>query len=333
MITEDFRFEGFDATAFKRLVQLFGGNTAPLERMPGLLVIVLDASSKPCAAMITGRGPVDVGAFEGPAQLQELCTRLNVMSAVLIDDGALTELVENAADAMRFDDDYVQHWLSMVRATRALEDDGRILWWPRRSHLPIPTQAMLTRALNLVLPPRRSLLIALWEGETLWTGCAIERGDKDLTRIVGPDFMVEWAGPLAGDFRRDHRTLSRAVSAAMAPAHLGVFAQREAFQALLRSSEPGAWAQAVATREVIISPAAPYVHVALGADALRAAGKRTAAALGGVDLASYIGPIAALARQRIGRVSSLTNILGFNPLSALASRLRRSNTEPPDDAQ
>jgi hypothetical protein len=332
VITEDFRFEGFDATAFKRLVQLFGGSTAPPERAPGLLVIKLDAAGKPCAAMVTGRGPVDVSGFEGrPEQLHELCGRLNVLGAVVIEDGALTDLVENAAEAMRFDDDYVQHWLSMVRATRALEDDGRILWWPRRSHLPIPTPAMLTRALDLMLPPRRSLVIALWEGESLWAGCAIERGDKDLTRIVGPDFLLEWAGPLAGDFRRDHRTLTGAVSSAMAPVHLGLFAQREAFQALLRSAEPGAWAQAVAMREIIISPAAPYVHVALGADALRAAGKRTAAAFGGVDLASYIGPFAALARQRVARVSSLTNILGFNPLSALASRLRRSSQASPDD--
>jgi len=331
VITEDFRFEGFDATAFKRVLQLFGGNTSSPERMPGLLVIVLDAERKPCAAMITGRGPVDVSAFEGPDQLAELCVRLNVAGAVLLEDGALTELVENAAEAMRFDEDYVQHWLSMVKATRALEDDGRILWWPRRSHLPIPTPAMLTRALDLILPPRRSLVLALWEGESLWTGCAIERSDKDLCRMVGPDFLLDWAGPLAGDFRRDHRTLSRAVSAAMAPVHLGLFAQREAFQTLLRSAEPGAWAQAVALREIIISPAAPYVHVALGADALRAAGKRTAAAFGGVDLTSYVAPIAALARQRIGRVSSLTNILGFNPLSALASRLRRSGSEPADE--
>jgi len=333
VITEDFRFEGFDANAFKRLVQLFGGNAAPIERMPGLLVIVLDAEGQPCAAMVTGRGPVDVGAFEGPEQLAELCARLNVLAAVLIEDGALTELVENAAEAMRFDEDYVQHWLSMVRATRALEDDGRILWWPRRSHLPIPTPAMLNRAIDLVLPPRRSFVIALWEGETLWTGCAIERADKDLTRMVGPDFLLEWAGPLAGDFRRDHRTLTRAVSTAMAPVHLGLFAQREAFQALLRSAEPGAWATAVAMRDIIIAPAAPYVHVALGADALRAAGKRTAQAFGGIDLASYVGPFAALARQRVARVSSLTNILGFNPLSALASRLRKSSSEPPEDGQ
>jgi hypothetical protein len=332
VITEDFRFEGFDATAFKRLVQLLGGNTSSAEQMPGLLVIVLDAEHRPCAALVTGRGPVDVGTFEGPAQLAELCARLNVLGAVLIEDGALTELVENAADAMRFDEDYVQHWLSMVKATRALEDDGRILWWPRRTHLPIPTPAMLTRAVDLILPPRRSLVLALWEGESLWTGCAIERSDKDLCRMVGPDFLIEWAGPLAGDFRRDHRALSRAVSTAMAPVHLGLFAQREAFQSLLRSAAPGAWAQAVALREIIVSPAAPYVHVALGADALRAAGKRTAAAFGGVDLTSYFAPIAALARQRIGRVSSLTNILGFNPLSALASRLRRSAAPPSDES-
>lgn len=325
MIAEDFRFEGFDAEAFRRLFMLFGSPVKADEPGPGLLVIVrARATGKPCASFVMGRGPVDVGDWQGPEELGALCTRLNAMGAMVVEEGAIEELTESAAQAMRFgeDYDYVHHWLAMIRATRKLEDEGRILWWPLRTHLPIPTPAMLDRALDLVLPPRHTFLVALFEGEKLWTGFAIERGTRELTRFVGPDFLLDWAGPMAGDFRRDHRTLTRAVSAAMSPVHLGIFAQRDAFLSLLSSSRKGSWARAVAMRDVIIAPATAYVHVALGADALRAAGARATEALGGVDVASYIAPFAALARQRVSRVSSVTSILGFNPLAALGSRLR-----------
>jgi hypothetical protein len=336
MIAADFRFEGFDAEAFRRLFMLFGSPVMTDEPGPGLLVIVRARSTgKPCASFVMGRGPVDVGDWQSPSELGALCTRLNAMGAMVVEEGAIEELTESAARAMRFGDDYahdyVHHWLAIVRATRKLEDEGRILWWPLRTHLPIPTPAMIERALDLVLPPRRSCLIALFEGERLWTGFAIERGTSELTRMVGPDFLLEWAGPIAGDFRRDHRALSRAVGTAMAPVHLGIFAQRDKFLALLQSSEKGAWARAVAMRDVIIAPATAYVHVALGADALRAAGARAAEALGGFDVANVFGPLAAHARQRVSRVASVTNILGFNPLAALAARLRSRGREGTDE--
>lgn len=337
MIAADFRFEGFDAKAFARILSLFSANRPEDEQRAGMLVVVQSSSGVPCAAFVIGVGPVDVSDWDaaaGPQQLDALCARHGVRRAVLIEEGAIEELTEGAAAAMPYDESYEHQWLAIVRATRKLEDEGAILWWPRRSHLPIPTPAMLNRALDLVLPPNRTFVVAIWKDDALWTGFALERASSELCRVVGPDFLLDWAGPLAGDFRRDHRAITRAVSAAMSPVHLGVYAQREPLRALLRSAEPGAWARAVALRDMIIMPAAPYVHVALGADALRAAGKRTAEVFGGLDLASYVGPfasLASLARDRVSRVASLTQILGFNPLEALASRMRHRHEDPHDD--
>ena len=94
---------------------------------------------------------------------------------------------------------------------------------------------------------------------------------------------------------------------------------------LLRTAEPGAWARAVALREVIVSPTPPYVAVALGADATRAVAKRTAARLGGIDGLAQLAPLATYVRGRISEIASVTQTLGFDPLKVLATLLARND--------
>lgn len=333
MIAEDFRIEGFDVRAFAHLVSLFGvgRRQADVEANPrGTLVVVRSEDGTPCASFVTGRGPVDVEAWQDTEGLESVCRRLGVRSAIIIDEGAIEELTERIAARIGFGDDYLKQWLAMLSVARELELESKILFWPRRAHVPLPTPAMLKRALDLVLPDETSIVLALWDGEELWTGCALARRGGELSWLAGPELLLGWAGPLGGDFRRDHRQLTRAVSNAMAPVHLGIFAQRDVFEALLRSPEPGAWARAVALRDVILSPAAPYAHVAVGADALRAAGRRARTVFGGIDLGSYFAPIASFAREHVAHVGSLTGILGFNPLQALAARLQQQRQDPSD---
>jgi hypothetical protein len=182
---------------------------------------------------------------------------------------------------------------------------------------------MLYRALDLLLPEDHVLVAVLWEREGLWTACALHRRGAQIDRLVGPKLLLDWTGPLGGDYRRDQRVIRRAVERALGPVHIGLFARREAIEALLADPSPGAWARAVALREIIINPAPPYVHLAVGADAARAAGLRAREWFGGLDLGSYVAPAARFARERVARIGSVTQILGFNPLQALANRLRR----------
>jgi hypothetical protein len=64
------------------------------------------------------------------------------------------------------------------------------------------------------------------------------------------------------------------------------------------------------------------VHVAVGADALRATARKTTQLLGGIDVASLFEPAARFAREQIMHVASVTGTLGFNPLQVLARKLR-----------
>jgi hypothetical protein len=116
--------------------------------------------------------------------------------------------------------------------------------------------------------------------------------------------------------------VSRAISSSIAPLQLGIYTQRRRFERLLREAEPGAWAKAVALREIIIDPSPAYVHFAVGADALRATARRTGELLGGIDFLSFLEPWTRYAREQISHVTSITGMLGFNPLQVLARRLR-----------
>jgi hypothetical protein len=124
-----------------------------------------------------------------------------------------------------------------------------------------------------------------------------------------------------------------AVSHALAPVHVGIFAQKRTLEALLRASSPGVWAQAAAVRDVIVYPTPPYVAVALGADAVRGVADVTRRFLGGIDFLSAVSPLSDLVRSRVSAIASVTEILGFDPLSALATWLRRGDSaaRAPDD--
>lgn len=329
MIADDIRFEGFDAQSWANLLALFsrGGRRkgeGELEAVAhGTLVIVLDAAQRACASFVTGRGPVALAGFEASSDLSALCAQHGAASAVVLQAGAIEELTERAAEAALAAPDYVAQWLVLLTTARQLEDSGWVRFWPPRSRVPLPSPAVLRRALDVLLPDDRVLLFALWEGPELWTACALQRSHGELSALIGPDRLLAWAGPLSGDYRRDQRALQRAVSRTLAPVHLGLFAQRERIEQLLADSSPGAWARAFALREVIIDPAPAYVHVAVGADAARALGRRTSDWLGGLDLVGLVAPAGQYLREHVTRVGSISDILGFNPLQALAARLRR----------
>jgi hypothetical protein len=336
MLSDDFRFHGFDTAAWLNLLALFtrpapspGGDrseTRAAGAQRGTLVLVTDEANAPCAAFLTSRGAITLEADRGvdPSQLEALCERHGARRAIVLREGTVEELTERAAERIAFEEDYASQWLTLIAIARELEDEGLLRIWPPRARLPLPTPGMLRRALDLLLPDNHVLVAGLWEGTELWTAFALRRRNGELDCMVGPEQLLRWTGPLGGDYRRDQRAIRRAVTDALGPVHLGIFAQRQWIDLLLRDPTPGAWARAIALREVIISPTPSYVHMAMSADAARAFGRRAREWLGGLDVLGYLTPAAHFARGHIQRIGSVTETLGFNPLQALASLLRAS---------
>lgn len=348
MIGGDVKMEGFDARSWTRLVGLFAPpvvmHRPPSDKPSGTLVLTVSSSGRIRRALHSLRGPLPALSgtpYGDPGALLHLARQHRAYRVLVVREGALEEIADRIALRMHRDDDYLAQWLVVVRAVREALDAGSLQLHPRPlAGLPIPTAPMIHRALDAILPDDTALVLATFEGDALATAVALRRHGGEIDRVLGPDMLTRWTGPLGGDWRRDHRVLTDRVAEHVAPVHLGLYAQHEDLRALLRNAKPGAWARAAATRELIVQPSPPYVAVALGADAMRAAAKRSSAYLAGIDALAPLAPFARLIRGRISEIASVTSTLGFDPLKILAAWLDRVDPEPegyadeaPDDAE
>lgn len=351
MIAEDIRIEGFDARTWTNLVSLFAPNVAyRTQKAPrasdapeideedlegtkarGTLFLVVTPKGRVLSARHSIRGRVKGLTYEGRGSLEMLAKDHGARRVLVIREGAVEELVERATARLERHDDYGAQLLTVIRAVRDATDSGSIEVWPRPfAGIPIPTAPLISRAMDGVLPDDHSLVLAVFSRGTLWSFAALRRSAGEVDRILGPDVVLRWTGALGGDFRRDHRIIAEAVATNLAPVHLGVFAEVDDLTALLRNDEPGAWARAIVSRDIIVHPTPPYVAVALAADGVRAAAKRTEAWLAGTGALEALGQLAPLAsylRGRVGEVASVTSLLGFDPLKLLAAWLERADDD------
>jgi hypothetical protein len=348
MIAEDVRIQGFDARAFTNLVSLFAPNVVYRhERDPvdsdapeldgeeraqstdGSLVIVVSASGTLRKAFHTVHGRVRDLEWDGFEALEGLPARYGAKRVVALREGVLEDAFARASARMHREDDYVAQWLHVVRAIREEMDQGHIAIHPKPFvSVPLPTAQLVRRTLDSVLPDDRAFVLAVWRGHSLWTAAILRRCAGEIDWVAGPDQLLAWTGPLGGDWRRDHRIVSQAAAAHVAPVHLGLYGDLRSVRRLLRSREAGAWAKAVASREVILHPTPPYVAVALGADAVRRVAQKSSAVfggglLGGLDPLKQMMPVLGLLRNRVVEVASVTQTLGFDPLKLLAQFLQR----------
>jgi hypothetical protein len=352
VISPDLRFSGFDARSWTNLVSLFAPSvvdrltadpqssddpelsSGDRDERQGTLTIVVGDDDRVLKAFHGTHGRVTDLERAAREELPELGDRYGARRVVWLREGALDELAERFAEQHDRTEDYVGQWLGLARILRDLNEAGMVESYPRPlGRMPIPTAATLRRALDLVLPDERTLLVVLWDRGKIWTAFALRRRGGAIDRVAGPDFITRWTGPLGGDWRRDHRVIADAVSRSVAPVHAGIFCEARTMRAILTRGDGGSWARAVAVRDVIVHPTPAYVAVALGADAVRGAASRAARLVWGIDALASVAPFARLVRGRIGEIASITQTLGFNPLSALARVLRREHDDGESSAE
>jgi hypothetical protein len=336
MISGSIRLEGFDARSWTQLVGLFAppvvrdARPSP-DRATGTLVLVVSRTGRVRKAFHSSRGPVPElsrTTYGDPGELVNLARLHRAYRVLVVREGALEEISDRIALRLHRDDDYLAQWLVVIRAVREALDAGHLQLYPRPfAGLPVPTAPMIHRALDAIVPEDTALVLATFDGDALVTAVALRRKHGEIDRVLGPDLLTRWTGALGGDWRRDHRVLTDAVAEHVAPVHLGLYAQHDDLRALLRNAQPGAWARAVATRALIVQPSPPYVAVALGADAVRAAAVRSSRMLAGIDALAPLAPFARLIRGRVSEIASVTSTLGFDPLKMLAAWLDRVDPE------
>lgn len=329
MLTADVRFEGFSTTDWARLLSVFRVVDPPaVGNAPvGGLVLVHDGN-RLRKALHTRDGRIDPQTIRFPADLGDVAAELRVRWVWSFHSGALDELMERFGARVQRGDDALTQGLTLFGAFRGLLDEGAIGSWPRKlSGVPIPTRAVVDRAIDTLVPPQRTMLLALYEQGELWTSLVVRRAPGSPARfdaIVGPMLLRREMGFVSGDFRRDYRHLVSAVEALYGTLSVGLHAEVSTVRTLITSAEAGDWARAVALRDVVLSPLPVMLAVPLGVDATRGAMMLAARAAKQVDPIGIVQPALRLLGRALPELPPSGGAApGFHPLELLRKLLAR----------
>lgn len=337
MLAPDVRFEGFTHRDWQRIVDLFRPERPdPKEvagRAPVGFVIAVHGGGRlrKLVHSRVGRLRLDDLAPDWPLSAEAIARRHDASWALSIESGALEAVMERLGARLRPHHDCNEQWLLLLSGLQEQLRTGGLDLWPQRlSGMPMPTAAMIDGSIDTVCPKGKTMLVGLFDGDALWTSIALRRGNAGFDLILGPDAIRDHLGLLSGDFRRDHRHLARAVTDLTGPLALGCFAEHQTFRALEVDPSPGAWATAVAVRDVVLSPVPPGMAVPLGLDAGRAAfsALRQVAqrmAPPGVPAADIFGPALDSVMEMALGGRPVEDVLGFHPLEVLRKLLVRND--------
>ncbi|MSP24395.1 MAG: hypothetical protein EXR75_04380, partial [Myxococcales bacterium] len=271
MIAPDVRFEGFTGRDWQRVVQLFTPErTARRPRDPeraegGVIAVHAEGRPRKLVHSSAGRLRLDDVARDWPLSAAELGRRHEASWALKLESGALESIFEQLGARLRQDDDFLAQTLILLALVRDEITRGTIESWPRRLQgIPLPTAAMVEHSLDVVCPAGRTMLLGLFDGDEVWTSVALRRGPRGIDLVLGPDALRGELGLLSGDFRRDHRHLARAVTDRASPLSFGCYAEWQTFRALEVDPSPGAWALAVAVRDLVLHPVPAALAIPLG---------------------------------------------------------------------
>jgi len=330
MFARDVHFEGFNSRDWVRVLELFRPLRA--DRQPrdeerprdGVVAVHRDGHVVKLVHTRAGRLRLDEVQQDWPLDAKQLAHRHAASWGVSLEMGVLDAVMESLGAQLRREHDLLDQCLLLLRLLQERQRDEQLDVWPRRlAGVPIPSRVMVDRSLDSVCPAGKTMLLGLFDSGHLWTSIAIRRSEEGIDLILGPAEIRQRLGLLSGDMRRDHRHLARAVSEVTGPLSLGCFAEREVFRALEVDPTPGAWALAVAVRDVVINPAPVAVALPLGLDAGRAAFVALREIAARVDTLGVINPaISAIRDATIGE-RSVEGLLGFDVLEVLRRLLER----------
>ncbi len=277
MLTRDVRFEGWSASDWIRLLSLAQTPLpeSPQESSPpvhgGLLLVHETGVLR--KAFHTELGRIDAALLGWPEELPKIASLHRASWVLSVQQGALDELMDRFGALTRPEDDILGQLLTLGQLLKQMTAEGRLSTWPSSmERWPIPSYAIASRGLDGLCADGKLLLVGLFQDGELWTSLALRRRGLAFDWILGPDELRRDMGLLSGDWHRDQRFLVDAVEHRMdARLGAGLIAETHTLRALMTTATPGAWAKAVAIREILVWPLLGPAALPLGVDAARGA--------------------------------------------------------------
>ncbi len=327
MISEDFAFFGFDDASWSSLVSLFLGDD--LEGSQGVLIVVVDAAGAPVASFHTAKGSIDPATLTpGVADLKSLCATQQAAACIVMRERAMARVELYLSEPLDSNQDFVTRVMRFVRVVQELGNGNWLRVWPN----PLPdlflsAVPIAKPAIDWLLPGGHCIVLGVFTADgDLWTGAVLHREAGEMDVLAGPLAMAQWAGPLGGEWRRDHRVLVRSIARELGPVHLGLFMEVPTAQRLLRGQRAGDWAMAFMARDLLIHPLAAFAGAALGLDVVGGAAQQMLHALEQVD-SEEIASVAQGFWKGLTDGRGLEGLLGFSPTQVLSEALDRVSAD------
>lgn len=273
MFTPDCQVFDFDAQDWLRLPDLF---RQPLPRGTqggraggGILAVRQGARIVKVTSTLRGRLPPPAA---GHATAEALAAEHEGTFAVVLSSVALEQFGDRFAARLTRGQSFHTQVEALVDALRELSREGEVELWPTPfEEWPIPTERAFGSALDLLCPDGKSVVIGAFHEGELYTALGLRRRGAAFDAVMGPDRVRRDMGLLSGDFSRDYRYLGAAVESRLGPLAVGCYGELSTFRGLASDPAPGAWASAVAGRDIVLTPVTVGLAVPLGVDAGRAA--------------------------------------------------------------
>jgi hypothetical protein len=326
MFTPDAQVLDFSAEDWLRLPDLFRTPSPAAEGGTGGGIIAVRDGQRIVKVTSTLRGrqpPPEAGHATAAALAQQH----DGTFAIVLSTSALEQFGDRFARRLSRGQSFHVQIEAFFSAMRELEREGEVELWPTPfAEWPIPTERAFASALDLVCADGKTLVLGAFDEGELYTALCLRRRGPAFDVVMGPDRVRRDMGLLSGDFSRDYRYLGAAVEARLGALSVGCYAELATFRRLASEPLPGAWATAVAMRDVVLTPVTPGLAVPLGVDAGRAALALAKGLLGhfgifgGLRAPSSLGP--RLERAYGFVESDVRRYLGFDPWQVLTRWFR-----------
>lgn len=309
------RIEGFEAVHWQRWGEALGHDASEPNRHGGL-VLVTDGDERLLRAVHATKGRLNPAEVRFPGSLAQLasdhgCSWLLQLS---LQDA---RMLYGESWARRRDQDYLARLLALWGALQDLQSEGRLVSFPHRLGAWPALVDLAPHGLGSLCPDDHAAVAAIWRGTRLSTALAFRRRRGRIDRILGPTVLQEAMGLVSGDWTRDYRYLSLAVERSLGPLGLGFFAQEAAVRELSRRGDPTAWARAVATRDVIVSPMSAGLALPLGVDLGRTVLRRARDFVSGRGLGGWIPHELGVLFESEAHRPDLRDLLGLDAFALL----------------
>lgn len=243
---------------------------------------------------------------------------------VAVEEAAWVDILEQVQSKLRVgDDNFVMAELFLVAFREALEA-GRLIIYPDLFNFIFDLRAdRLRRFADAAFPKNSSIVVYLFQGQSLEAGLTIVRGEEYIETVAGHGALGEAAEGFH-PWQKGYGRILDAVKKKYAPPSMGFFAEIDEIRNILWYPEAGSFLRNFVAGNIVIDPMPAWVAAALGVDAV------TRVARTSMDLIRQFDTMGITRRFDLGMLGrtlqehlkkeeiSLEAIVGFDPVTFLS---------------